>query len=317
MSTHNPSVLHHVGRIFAISAVVAALPVTAALHTGTMSVHRHVKATSEYPFGQLAVAPNGTLYYVDRESEQIDEITKHGSVILLSSLNGTAAKSGSIAGIRGLSVTKDAIWFTADGNLYESSLNGHGVHRVGSAPDARLLDVLGDRTIYFATVTSVFERTPRGATTHVAGGTTIDFAEQQHGSQPAIDESINPTGIVGVSGNAFYFTNENNLYFVGHGRSTMLRPRQNFFNGELARNQSGFYGICNWSICRISGTKFESLFKLPHVHGSFAAPDALAVSPSGNLYISYSNQGTPLRAGIAEISAQGKLVAVVVSQTNQ
>ncbi|MGB9112027.1 MAG: hypothetical protein WCF24_04790 [Acidimicrobiales bacterium] len=281
--------------------------------------HRPRAAVFVYPFGQLSVGKSGTLYYVDRQFGQIDEVTKSGSHIVLSSLKGTASPSGSIKGLRGLSVTKDAIWFTAAGNLYEASLSGHRVRQVGSAPGARHLDVLGNGTIYFTTVTSVFERIRGRVMTHVAGGTTIDFVEQQHGPQPAVDEAINPTDVLGVNSDAFYFTNENNLYFVEHGKSTMLRPRQDFFNGELASGPHGaLFGICDWSICRITGSRFKGLFNLrTRINGSFAAPDALAVSPTGTFYISYSNQSTPLKTGIAEFSPSGHLLAIVASRINK
>jgi hypothetical protein len=58
------------------------------------------------------------------------------------------------------------------------------------------------------------------------------------------------------------------------------------------------------------------LFKLPEpVNGVFAAPDALAVSPSETFYISYSDQSLPGKAGIVELSPQGKIVAVVASRS--
>ena len=55
------------------------------------------------------------------------------------------------------------------------------------------------------------------------------------------------------------------------------------------------YGICDWDMCRISGQHVLELFKLPEpVRGVFAAPVALAVSPSSDFYISYSEQSWPL-----------------------
>ena len=48
------------------------------------------------PFGSLAVAANGTLYYADLEYGQIDEITPRGPRILLSSLAGGSNANQSI-----------------------------------------------------------------------------------------------------------------------------------------------------------------------------------------------------------------------------
>lgn len=97
----------------------------------------------------------------------------------------------------------------------------------------------------------------------------------------------------------------------------MLRPQPNFFNGELATGPTGLtYGICDWQICHISGHHVAQLFKLPEpVDGVFAAPYALAVSPSGSFYISYSDQSLPGKAGVVEVSPTGKVVAVVASRS--
>ena len=111
----------------------------------------------EYPFGQLSVASDGTLYYVDRADGQIDEITAGGPRTFLSSLSGRAVPSGSIAGLSGLSVTNNAMWFTAGDGLYQASLGGRAVRRDGSVPGAVDLDVLGDGTTFFTTATAIFE----------------------------------------------------------------------------------------------------------------------------------------------------------------
>jgi hypothetical protein len=314
-------------RLLTISALVVAVGCVAA-PAAAQAVNRSANAPHsvraehplatvvvEYPFGQLAVASDGTLYYVDREHGQIDEVTRSGPRTVISSLAGTPAPRGSIAGLSGLSITKDAIWFTSGNGLYRASLSGRAVRSAGSVPGAVHLDILADGTIYFTTATAIFERAPGGPTERVAGGSTIDFAEQQAGPRRASGETINPNGIVSVSPHDFYFTNENNLYLVDNGIATMLKPRFEFFNGELATGAEGTYGICDWSVCRIAGRAFRQLFKLPEpVNGAFAAPDALAVSPSGSFYISYSDQSVPAKAGIIELSPTGRVVAVVVSR---
>ena len=206
----------------------------------------------EYPFGQLAVAGDGALYYVDREYGRISEITRGSTQIVLSSLDGTSAPTESIVGLSGLSVSGATIWFTAGNTLFQTSLSGHNLRRVGSAPGAVDIDALRDGTAYFTTATAVFERAPDGRTIRVAGGTTIGFAKQQSGPQPATGEAINPDSVVGAGPHVFYFTNENSLYLVKDGIATVLRPRSDFFNGELATGPTGaIYGICNWRMCRV------------------------------------------------------------------
>jgi hypothetical protein len=316
-------------RLLTISALIVAVgcaaspSVAQSVNSGTSALRvapaeRRVAAGDvEYPFGQLSVASDGTLYYVDRDHDQIEEVTPSGSRTVLSSLDGNGAPSGSIAGLSGLSVTKNAIWFTAGNGLYQASLAGRAVRRAGNAPGTLDLDVLTDGTTFFTTDTAIFERAPGGQAVRVAGGSSIDFAEQQAAPQRASEEAINPDGIVGVNSHAFYFTNENNLYLVDNGIATMLKPRFEFFNGELAAGAKGtIYGICRWSVCRIAGRAFTELFKLPEpINEAFAAPDALAVSPSGSFYISYSDQSSQAKAGIVELSPNGRVVAVVASRT--
>jgi hypothetical protein len=283
---------------------------------GNVGAERLAAGNVEYPFGQLSVTSDGTLFYVDREHGQIDEVTVSGPRTVLSSLNGTAAPIGSIAGLSGLSLTTKAMWFTAGNRLYQASLNGRVVSREGSAPGPVDLCALSDGTIFFTTATAIFERGPERLTERVAGGSTTDFAEQQAGPHRALGEAVNPESLVAVNPRSFYFTNENNLYLVDDGVAVMAKPRFEFFNGELAAGPGGtIYGICNWSICRIAGGTFTDLFKLPEpIDGAFGAPDALAVSPSGSFYISYSDQSSPVRAGIVEVSPKGKVVAVAASR---
>jgi hypothetical protein len=292
------------------------------------SVAQHDSATAtgglEYPFGSVSVTPDGVLYYVDRQYGQIDEVNGHRSRIVLSSLPGTAAPSESIPGLSGLVVTKRSIWFTATGGLYEATLAGRDVHRIGSAPGAVNLDVLADGTILYSTsgaytaTAGVYERTVNGTRLRVAGGGAVPFAEQSLGEHPATAlEDINPGNLVGVNAHTFYFVNENDLYLVDGGEASMLRPQQAFFNGELAAGGGGaIYGICDLSLCRINGHTFTPLFKLPtRINGIFAAPAGLAISARGAFYISYSSQSVPGRAGIVELSTAGKIIGVAVSRT--
>ena len=281
------------------------------------AARRTAVVADEYPFGQLSVATNGTLYYVDQEYGQIDEATAVGSRVVLSSLPGTGASSRSIAGLSGLCVSGRSIWFTADNTLYEASLAGRDVRRVGRATGAIDLDLLRDGTAYYTTTFAVFEETPPGPPRRVAGGGDIGTA-QQSVAQQATAEALTPVSVAGVSRQDFYFVNENILYLVKRGVASMLRqPSSNFFNGELATNPKGVvYGICSWSMCRIQGRTAVELFRLPsRVNGGFLAPDALAVAPNGSFYVSYSNQASPgTSTGIVELSPSGHVMRVVESR---
>jgi hypothetical protein len=290
---------------------------TGSSHPSARAGRRPVVANDEYPFGQLSVAAIGSLYYVDREHGQIDEATAVGSRIVLSSLHGAVASSQSIAGLSGLFVSGRSIWFTARNGLYEASLAGRGVRRVGSAPGAIDLDLSSDGTVYYTTTSAVFEESPPGPPRRVAGGGRIGFAEQSV-AQQATAESLMPVSIANASGQGFYFVNENILYLVKSGVAYMLRqPSFNFFNGELATDAEGaVYGICGWSICRIQGRTAVELFRLPsRVNGGFLAPDALAVAPNGSFDVSYSNQASQgTRTGIVELSPSGRVIRVVESR---
>lgn len=125
-----------------------ALPSSSFGRPGAPSSSNALTRCGQYrvPVGQLSVATNGTLFYVDREHGQIDEATPEGSHIVLSSPDGTAAPNRSIAGLGGLSIADHAIWFTAGNALYEASLNGRDVRRAGSTSGAVDLDVLPDGT---------------------------------------------------------------------------------------------------------------------------------------------------------------------------
>lgn len=107
---------------------------------------------------------------MDREFGQIDEITQRGSLVVLSSINGTNASTGSITGLNGLSVTDNALWFTAINGLYEASLTGRHVRRVGNASSAIDLDVLQDGSIIYTTTSAIYERSTSGVTARIAGG---------------------------------------------------------------------------------------------------------------------------------------------------
>jgi hypothetical protein len=189
------------------------------------------------------------------------------------------------------------------------------LRRAANAPGALDLDVLPDGTAYFTTLAAVFE-IRSGRTVRVAGGGPVDFARQVVGPHLATNEAIYPSGVAGTGLNQFYFTNENLLYLVKAGVAATVGSQPNFFNSELATSSTGLvYGICDWDICRISGRHVWELFRLPEpVRGVFAAPVAPAVSPSGDFYMSYSDQSSTGVAGIVEISPEGKVMAVIASR---
>lgn len=107
---------------------------------------------------------------MDREHGQIDEVTGSGSRTVLSSLGATALIKAPIAGLGGLSVTKNAIWFTAGNGLYQASPSGRAVRRDGRAPGAVEIYALADGTIFFTTASAIFRRGPGRLTERVEGG---------------------------------------------------------------------------------------------------------------------------------------------------
>ena len=295
---------------------VAAVAMTS-LVLGIGAVGAAGAGPAEYPFGGMSVAPDGTLYYVDRWYGRIDEVTAGASSVVLSSLRGGAPADRSIRGLGGLAVAAGSLWFTAGGGLYRATLDGRDVRRLGMVPGATRLAVLADRTVLYTTASAVYERAPNGRVARVAGGGTIPFREQVGEHRATALADLSPVSVAGVSAQVFYFTNENNLYRVDRGEAEMLRPLLDFSNGELASGPRGsVYGICQWAMCRIRGHTFTRLFRLPtRIGGRFTAPDALAVSPAGSFYVSYSSQsGTTGTAGIAELTATGHVDRIVTSR---
>ena len=274
--------------------------------------------SAEYPFGGVSVAPDGALYYVDRWYGRIDEVTAGGWRVVLSSLRGGAAADRSIRGLNGLAVAARSLWFTANGSLYRATLDGRDVRRAGAAPGALQPAALADGTVFYTTATAVYERAPDGRVARVAGDGTIPFDEQV-GEHPATAlADLSPVSVAAASPQIFYFVNENDLYRVDRSEAEMLRPLGGFFNGELASGRHGsIYGICQWMICRIQGHAFTRLFRLPtRIGGKFAAPDALAVSPTGSFYVAYSSQSAPTgTAGIVELTATGHVDRIITSRT--
>ena len=123
------------------SVLALALAVGANAPSGHVAASQGLPEHLEYPFGQLSVSNNGTLYYVDRQYGQVDEVTPSGAQVVLSSLEPTAAPKSSIPGLSGLSLTKNAMWFTAANSLYEASPTGRDVRRLGEVPGAVDLEV--------------------------------------------------------------------------------------------------------------------------------------------------------------------------------
>lgn len=291
----------------------------------TTSSGAHAGSNIEYPFGAMSVAADGTLYYVDREYGQIDEATAHGPRVVLSSLHGGTARGRSIAGLSGLSAAGNSLWFTAAGALYRTTLGGGEPRRVGAAPGAVNLDVLDDGTVLYttsgarSTSAGVFELVDDRPAVRIAGGGILASAQQLAAEHPANAlGDLAPVDVVSQSADTFYFVNDNNLYLVQDGQAMTLRPLGDFFNGELAASPNGvLYGVCGWRICRIRGRTFTPLFRLTtRIGGTFVAPDAIAVSPTGSFYLAYSSQSEPTaHTGIVELSASGKLARIVVSRT--
>jgi hypothetical protein len=269
------------------------------------------------PFGKLAVASNGTLYYDDLEYGQLDEMTPSGPRILLSSLSGGSNANNSIEGLGGLSVTSYGLFFTSYDSIYESTLAGKDAFPVASGAEATDIDVLRNGTIYYATSNGIYYVGTSGKSSQVAGGGDLGPGRWKSGL-PASQAAIQPEGLVGVSASKFYFTTaDNDLDIVQNGAMSENRGQVDFFNGEMTSTTGGtIYAICGWSMCKITGSTFTPVFRIPtKVDGAFVAPSAVAAAPHGDFYESFTSQSSPGIAGILEMSSTGKLIRVLVTRS--
>jgi hypothetical protein len=271
------------------------------------------------PFGSLAVAANGTLYYADLEYGQIDELTPRGPRILLSSLAGASNANQSIDGLGGLFVTSYGLFFVAEGGVHQATLTGKDIFGLANTFGATDIDVLKDGTIYYTTSNGIYEIGTSGKSVQVAGGGNLGPGQWRNGL-PATEAAIQPLGLVGVSASKFYFTTvDNELDIVQNGEMSEYQGgNSNFFNGEMTSAPNGaIYGICGWSMCKMTGSTFTRLFRIPtKVQGTFVAPSDIAVAPNGDFYESFTSQSSPGIAGVFEMSAVGKLLRVLVTRDN-
>lgn len=251
---------------------------------------------------------------------QIDETTTTGTRVLLSSLGGPASSSGSIVGLSGLALARFSLWFSANGIVYKRTLDGRSVERIGPAPGAIELDVTDDGIIRYSTGTADYELTASGSDQRIAGGGDVPWSDQGTPHR-ATAEALKPMRLAATGDDAFDFVNENVLYRVVNGVATEIDGVDSFFNGELAHGTGNvLYGICNWAICRIDGTRVTQLFSLvgrftKAVSGDFIAPCGLAVGPSGTFYLSYSDQSSRGHAGVLELSQSGQVERLIATRT--
>lgn len=272
------------------------------------------------PFGDLSVAGDGSLYFLDLEYGQIDELTPDGPRIVLSSLSGGTSPNQSIPALSGLFVTAHNLWFTAQGSIYEATLSGRHLLSVGSAVGALNLDVLnGGTTIFYSTNQGVFEEGVEGPAREVAGGGRLGPGEWTNGG-PATEAAESAGSLVAISPTSFDFTTGDNLLaIVRNGSMWEYRGAVDFFNGEMTQSTSArIYAICGWSMCRIDGSSYSPIFRIAtHAEGDFVAPTSLAVAPNGDFYEAFTNQTVPQKTGILEMSPSGRLIAVVVSRNQR
>jgi hypothetical protein len=63
------------------------------------------------------VSANGDLYYLERYSGRIAEVTPAGDRVVLSSLKSNPASGSSVPALNGLSIAAGKIWFTSGNAL--------------------------------------------------------------------------------------------------------------------------------------------------------------------------------------------------------
>jgi hypothetical protein len=289
------------------------------LESGRTTTPWAVPGYAGVPFGNLAVARNGTLYYVDLEYGQIGEISGGRQRIVLSSLSGSTNPNSSIPAVSGLFVTSRGLWFSAESSIYEMTFAGRQIIRVASGFGAVSLDVLGEgSTIYYTTNRAIYEENINGKPQRVAGGGGIGPGEWTNPG-PALDAGESPVGLVALSPTEFDFTTGDNLLAVVRNGTLVeyRRPQLDFFNGEMTSSPSGaVYAICGWSMCRIDGSSFAPMFRIPtYADGTFVAPQAVAVAPDGDFFESFTSESAPEDVtGILQMSASGRLLRVLTAR---
>ena len=194
---------------------------------------------------------------------------------------------------------------------------GRQIIRVASGFGAVSLDVLGEgSTIYYATNRAIYEENVNGKPQRVAGGGGIGPGEWTNPG-PALDVGESPVGLVALSRRSSLHDRRQ----PARGRDGTLveyrRPQLDFFNGEMTSSPSGaVYAICGWSMCRIDGSSFAPMFRIPtYADGTFVAPQAVAVAPDGNFFESFTSESAPEDVtGILQMSASGRLLRVLTSR---
>lgn len=276
------------------------------------------------PFGSLATTINGTLYFADLEYGHIDKMGAHGPQIVIRSLSGGARPQQSIQALGGIFFAANKLWFIAAGGIYRATLSGKNIVRVVSALGANNLDVLDNgSTIFYTTNVGVFEWTNRGGTKHVAGGGNDPPIHWQNGL-PATDFRGIPHGFVALSSSRFDFTTTDNLLAIVRDGHLWMYTRNslNFFNGEMTSRSNGtVYALCNWSMCKIEGSTYAPIFRIPTntlpkhpLAGIFLDPIEIAAAPNGNFFVSFTNDSAPPIGGIYEMGRSGTLLRVLVQR---
>jgi hypothetical protein len=273
------------------------------------------------PFGALAVGRAGRLYIVDEAHDRIDVASPAGSRWRWSTLAGSAH-----LGVTSIAIQGQTVWFAATDGVYRTTLAGGRVQLVDRVSGVTEISALRDGSIYYVTLSGhrgaenvIYLRTPAGKIRRVAGGGSLTFGQERDG-QRLVAWPLSLGGIAAISPQSFYFINLSDLDLATGGRAYILTPRLHFGNGATlgVAADGTVYAVGNGSLSRVTGRRYTTLFsplkQLPGGQDEFATPVALAVSPSGGFYVSFSVGKLPPEAGIVELSHTGRLVRIALTR---
>ncbi len=265
-------------------------------------------------FGPLAVDRAGKIYVVDTANDRIDIGTPEEagwSWRPLSSSSGLKPTSVAIA--------SDHLWFSGKAGIYRVDLSGADIRLAKQARGVLQIASADRGGLYYATAKAIYAMNSAGHVSRAAGGGALSSSDQRAG-QLVTRWSIEPGSIAPVSLQEFYFVNQSNLDLVNHGRAYVLAPQLRFGNSAclaVAADRE-VYATGDGGLYRVQGRHYERIAEpfahLPQPATTFGAADALAVSPSGGIYIAFRINTVPSGAGIVELSASGRRIRLTIAR---
>jgi hypothetical protein len=221
-------------------------------------------------------------------------------------------------------VTSQAIWYTANGELYKATLEGTDVKQVPAVFGATKVEAEENGSVFYATegarYAGIYERLSSGKTTLFAGGpkATIDGTQQESGSLPAMSVGLVPLNFATGSNGDLYIANyeHEQLDLVANGIFRQITSGGGDWHAaQVASGPNGsVYGIGTDVMDRIDASAISSMFVVPqNINVGFFGYAGMAVSPGGSIYVSYYSQdsGESEQSAIVRYSSSGQATVVV------